>query len=677
MTNPHRQILLYAVLVFMLMLIAYANHFHNGFHFDDAHAVVDNVHIRSLKVIPASFYNPRMFSNDPLHWGIRAMVTSTLAIDYWLGSGLNPFYFQLDTFIWYVALCVLIYFMYHRLLVFSSNQTRAVYIALCATAWYALHTANAETLNYIIARSDVQSTFFIVLAFLIYALWPAKRKWYIYLIPAIIGVFAKETMLVLVILVFFYDLLFEQGLSLYNVFNKRHFKNVVVASGRILPLLIVVGLAQYYTLSRIPGVPGISNPFFPYLLTQAYVWLHYFTSFFLPVHLSADSDWSVIANPFDWRIIIGLLFVVLLTAAIFKASKNEATRPVAFGLIWFAAALLPTSLAPFAEVMNDHRMFFPFIGLSFSVISFIGAWLRQHAQVLEIYRKPILAVFAAVLLLNAYGVYARNKVWKNEETLWLDVTKKSPLNGRGLMNYGLTQMQKGNYLIAGRYFNKALNYLPYYSTLYINRGVLYGAMNEPTEAEINFKKAITYSPDDFNSYAFYARYLQRSGRWAEALPLAEKALQLNPYSLMTMNVLLPVYNALNNWDKLQNTANKVLAITPGDNTALMYAKAAKSHVSYIEIAAKESGTKLTADDYVNLSLESYNRKDYQKCIEECRKALNLKPDNAAAYNNIGAAYNQLGQWDKAIEACSKALQIDPGNQLARGNLNFAKSHPEK
>lgn len=245
------------------------------------------------------------------------------------------------------------------------------------------------------------------------------------------------------------------------------------------------------------------------------------------------------------------------------------------------------------------------------------------------------------------------------------------------MNYGLTQMAKGDYQNAERYFNKALKYLPYYSTLYINKGVLAGAMNKPMEAETNFKKAITYSPDDFNSYAFYARYLQQRGRMAEACPLAEKALQLNPYSLMTMQVLMPVYNALHNWNNLQLIANKVLAITPGDKTALIYAKAAKSHVSYLEIATKENSAALTADDYVNLSLESYNRKEYQQCIEECKKALSLKPDYAGAYNNIGAAYNQLGQWNKAVEACSKALQIDPRNQLAKGNLNFAKSHLKK
>src|SRR6266550_6507658 len=43
---------------------------------------------------------------------------------------------------------------------------------------------------------------------------------------------------------------------------------------------------------------------------------------------------------------------------------------------------------------------------------------------------------------NGYATFQRNKVWNTEETLWRDVTIKSPRNPRGLMNYGNTLMTK-------------------------------------------------------------------------------------------------------------------------------------------------------------------------------------------------------------------------------------------
>ncbi|MGZ3831478.1 MAG: hypothetical protein ACXVAY_21315, partial [Mucilaginibacter sp.] len=257
MSKPNQNSIILGIILLFVLIAAYANHFNNGFHFDDSHAVQDNVYIRNLKNIPAFFSDPKMFSADPSHWGLRSLVTTSLAIDYWLGNGLNPFYFQLSTFIWFILLGVMLFFMYKNLLNQKIKHQWTIYMALAGTAWYALHTANAETLNYVIARSDVQSTFCIVASFLIYISYPAKRKWYIYLIPAFIGVFAKETVLVLVILLFFYILLFENDIALKDLFNLKNLKIVGNAVLKVLPLLIVVTATQIYTLSKISSVPGI------------------------------------------------------------------------------------------------------------------------------------------------------------------------------------------------------------------------------------------------------------------------------------------------------------------------------------------------------------------------------------------------------------------------------------
>ena len=50
-----------------------------------------------------------------------------------------------------------------------------------------------------------------------------------------------------------------------------------------------------------------------------------------------------------------------------RSRRRKQARPIAFGLLWFFLALLPTSLVPLAEVTNDHRMFFPFVGLALAV----------------------------------------------------------------------------------------------------------------------------------------------------------------------------------------------------------------------------------------------------------------------------------------------------------------------
>lgn len=679
MIAKNKGILLFSLLLLITLIAAYSNHFNNGFHFDDSHTIEDNVHIRNISNIPDFFSDPKMFSSDPDHWGLRPLVTTTLAVDYWLGDSLKPFYFHLSTFIWYIALCVLLFFVYKKLLKSSFTDPWVGYFALFMVAWYALHTANAETINYVISRSDVLSTFFIVVSFLMYIGLPGLRKWYLYLIPAVIGVFAKETVLVLVIVLFFYIILFEKRLSLYDVFKVKNFKSVGNAVLVLLPLLIAVVCFQVYTLSKVSSIPGISNSPVYYILTQSYVWLRYFIAFFLPMNLSADTDWTVINNVFDERIIVGLAFVTVLFITIFKTSVKPETRPISFGLIWFAAALLPTSLAPFAEVTNDHRMFFPFIGLVLSVVTSVGLWLIRSAGEKAWgmkYKVGSVVVVLMVLGLNAFGVYQRNKIWKDEASLWLDVTVKSPLNGRGMMNYGLTQMAIGNYAAAELHFNKALVYLPNYHTLYINNGVLKNAMNQPVVAEENFKKAILLSPNSFDVYAFYARFLMQNNRREEARSMAEKAYQINPYSVMTLNILMSVYNGFGLWDDLVKIAKHTLSIAPNDPVALTYLDAGTKKNVLAENAPKAIVGR-DAASYLDESLAHYNRQAYVECIESCKKALELKPDYADAYSNMGAAYNQLKEWEKGVEACKKALKINPAHKLAAGNLAWATNELSK
>jgi tetratricopeptide (TPR) repeat protein len=675
MSKTNKNVLIFAFFTLVLLCLAYSNHFYNGFHFDDWHTIEENLFIRKLSNIPAFFHDPKMFSVDPDHWGLRPLVTTTLAIDYWLAGGLNPFYFHLTTYIWFILLGIIMYFSYKILLKKALPDQLSAYVAVFATAWFLLHTANAETINYVISRSDVLSTFFILASFLIYIAFPEKRKYYLYIIPALIGVFAKETVLVLVIVMFFYILIFEKNLAVADLLKLNNFKHILSTIGKLLPLLISVVVVQFYTLSAVKSIPGITNPFFEYLLTQTYVWLHYFISFFLPVNLSADSDWIVIKNFTDPRIIIGVLFIVAYLVVIFKTSKNTESKPIAFGLIWFGAALLPTSLAPFAEVTNDHRMFFAFVGLSLSVTTSIGLLIKKYQKTISnssFYKYGIGFIAILVLSLNAYGVHQRNKVWKTEASLWLDVTKKSPLNGRGFMNYGLAEMAIGNYQIALNYFEKAKVLLPYYSSNFINLGIAKNGLNKVDEADADFKKAIELAPNNYRPYQFYGRYLKSNSRTEEAILTLEKALSINPTSAEIFEMLLELYNNKQDWRKLAEVSQQYLNILPDNELAKNYLNASKTQAPYyasnIRILQEPN-----ANFYINQSLTFYNDGNYQACIDACLKALDLEPNRIEALINIGAANNALKNWTIAIKYLKMAEKIDPKNKLVIGNLNWAKT----
>src|ERR1700719_1052903 len=143
-----------AGLLVVALVAAYANHFHNSFHFDDAHTIENNASIRELRNIPQFFRDATTFSSLPSNQSYRPLVSTLVAIDYRLGGGLQPFWFHLSIFALFVALPLLLAFVVHRLLDQAASSTRNRWIALIAATWYGLHPANADTVNYIIASSE-------------------------------------------------------------------------------------------------------------------------------------------------------------------------------------------------------------------------------------------------------------------------------------------------------------------------------------------------------------------------------------------------------------------------------------------------------------------------------------------------------------------------------------------
>src|ERR1700691_1733440 len=83
--------------------IVYSNHFGNAFHFDDFHTIVQNPYIQDLHNIPRFFTNLEPTSVLPANRTFRPLVFSSFAIDYWLGHGLQPLYFHLSTFFWFLV----------------------------------------------------------------------------------------------------------------------------------------------------------------------------------------------------------------------------------------------------------------------------------------------------------------------------------------------------------------------------------------------------------------------------------------------------------------------------------------------------------------------------------------------------------------------------------------------
>ena len=83
-------------------------------------------------------------------------------------------------------------------------------------------------------------------------------------------------------------------------------------------------------------------------------------------------------------------------------------------------------------------------------------------------------------------------------------------------------------------------------------------------------------------------------------------------------------------------------------------------------------TRSDAREQVEFGINVAQRGLWREAIYRWEKAAELDPTYAAAFNDLGIAYEHEGQLDKARKAYEKALALDPNNAQIRQNYDLFK-----
>ncbi len=138
--------------------------------------------------------------------------------------------------------------------------------------------------------------------------------------------------------------------------------------------------------------------------------------------------------------------------------------------------------------------------------------------------------------------------------------------------------------------------------------------------------------------------LARQGQTGEALPLFERALELNPNYPEAHNNLGGVYYNLGRMADATQQFSEAVRLKPDYEEA-----------------------------HLNLGLALHNRGRLDEAMAQYRQALQLNPGDAEAHNHLGAALLSRGHAAEAIEHFRDALRIRPGYPEAQQNLDRALS----
>jgi protein O-mannosyl-transferase len=352
--------------------------------------------------------------------------------------------------------------------------------ALLATAVFALHPIQTETVAYVFARSTLLCGLFCLAALVA---WTRGRHGWAVAMHAL-AMLAKEEAVALP-LVF---ALLHWSISR----NHREWRFI----GAMFAVAVLLGGRGLVVTLLQPGTgagAGAGISAVDYLATQSYVLARYALQMVAPIALNFDPDIPVLNNWRGWA-----FWLVWLVVAVLALGKFSQARAGFWVLAAFAFLAPTSSLIPIADLSADRRLYLVLMALGAAVAPYV----------------PRRAVYVLAFVM-AWGAFTRAQVWRTEESLWRDTVTKSPFKARprvhlsralppaeGLRVLGdltdpLAESERGRVLLelqrpaeALQSFGKVLAAMPGDAGALTNRGVALAALGQSEAARADFERAL-------------------------------------------------------------------------------------------------------------------------------------------------------------------------------------------
>jgi len=75
---------------------------------------------------------------------------------------------------------------------------------------------------------------------------------------------------------------------------------------------------------------------------------------------------------------------------------------------------------------------------------------------------------------------------------------------------------------------------------------------------------------------------------------------------------------------------------------------------------------------VDFGIKSAQKELWNEALYRWKRAVEIDPTYAAAYNNLAIAYEHNGRFDEARVAYEKALELEPNNAMIKQNYELFK-----
>ena len=589
------------MLVIILGVIGYSNTFNVPFIFDDEPNIVNNPIIKNLDyyTTPAKAKVHEGFAEYPLLIN-RYIGSLTFALNYKI-HGLGVTGYHIVNLLIHLINSLLVYWFVHLIFITLASGTggdnplflkRASTIALFSSLLFVTHPIQTQAVTYIVQRFTSLATMFYLFSIIMYIkarLAPNDKNkkhgekisiralvyYLISLSAAVLAMKTKEISFTLPAMIVLYEVLFLKGDT------KRRIMYIVpfILTMIIIPatLIFIVNLSGGVTgdVGTATTLSGSHVTRLDYLFTEFRVIITYFRLMFFPVDQNLDYDYPLYHSMFNPEVFLSFLsLLVICITVIYSFWRYRKTLPLTrvifFGTAWFFATLsIESSIIPIIDVINEHRMYLPSLGL-FLVISILLVMIIERCQQKWVEGAIFLSVIIASLAFTGI-TYSRNNEWSEKIVFWQDVVNKSPEKARGYTQLATAHEEKGGLDQAIKYFKKASSLEPYNSEINVYLGVSLSKLGRTNEAIKEFRKALQVNPAHAEAHINLGTAFAKLGRISEAMQeFREGALRISPYNTEALTSLGIGLYTLGRKDDAIRHFRKAMRINPDDVEALNY-----------------------------------------------------------------------------------------------------------
>jgi len=590
-----------------------------------------------------------MFSNKVLE-SYNPLALLSLSVDYSF-AGAKASWYHWHNVILHLVNGLLLYWCLQLL---TNNRVLSFFCA----ALFLTHPMHTEAVTWIAGRKDVLYTFFFFAAMGLYIKNINLRNQLFYIgaiLLFLLSLFAKSQAVVLPVLLFLI-LWYKQNLTKTNVLQLIPFFILSIIFG----LITLTGGNKGLTADEY----GASFTFIEKIFLSSHAYILYLIKCFLPFSQSALYAFNASSiNGIETISYASILIVPAWFAAIYFSYKKSPS--VFFGIVFFTicTALILHVVATNSSLIYERFTYISYVGLFFSVGILLYDKLGKEYF---FYTTLVLAVLLAIATKN------RNEAWKNSETLWTDVIEKQPNISAAYNNRGNVYYQQANWNKALADFQKAIEFNPKYPNSYSNRGSVNIYLGKFKESLQDNEKALTINPKFAEAWLGKGVALYNLNRLPESVECYNKAISLIPNFPNAYNNRGGSYFKMKEYDKAINDFNTALRLSNNYdearvNLALVLMEQKKfleAEQQLLQVTTDARKNSSLSDLYLKQGLFAYQQGKPQEAIDFYNKAIDVFPQNAEAWYNLGGTYLMQQNIVKAKECWSKVLEINPAHTEA-------------